>query len=50
MASGRKTGGRKKGTPNKRTSVLAAKAEAAAAGAPGEMPIRIMRDPTTEPH
>jgi hypothetical protein len=39
-----------KGTPNKRTSVLAAKAEAAVAGAPGEMPIRIMRDPTTEPH
>jgi hypothetical protein len=34
--------------------VLAAKAEAAAAGAPGELPldymIRIMRDPTTEPH
>ena len=50
---GRKTGGRKKGTPNKRTSVLAANAEAAAAGASGEEPIdymlRIMRDPTVEP-
>src|SRR6516165_76143 len=54
MAWGRKTGGRKKGTPNKRTSVLAAKTEAAVAGSEGEMPldymIRVMRDPTTEPH
>jgi hypothetical protein len=54
MAFGRKTGGRKKGTPNKRTSVLAAKTEAAVAGPEGEMPldymIRVMRDPTTEPH
>jgi len=54
MARGRKTGGRKRGTPNKRTSVLAANAEAAVAGAGGELPldymIRVMRDPTTEPH
>jgi hypothetical protein len=54
MAWGRKTGGRKKGTPNKRTSVLAAKADAAVAGSEGEMPLdymmRVMRDPTTEPH
>src|SRR5436309_13858666 len=54
MAWGRKTGGRREGTPNKKTSVLAAKAEAAVAGAGGEMPldymIRIMRNPTTEPH
>jgi hypothetical protein len=54
MARGRKTGGRKKGTPNKRTSVLATKAEAAVAGAGGEQPLdyllRIMRDPSTEPH
>src|SRR6516225_4786757 len=54
MARGRKTGGRKRGTLNKRTSVLAANAEAAVAGAGGELPldymIRVMRDPTTEPH
>ena len=54
MAWGRKTGGRRKGTPNKRTSVLSAKTEAAVAGSEGEMPldymIRVMRDPTTEPH
>src|SRR5262249_60894533 len=51
---GERRGGRKKGTPNRRTSVLAAKAEAAAAGVDGEQPLdyllRIMRDPTTEPH
>ena len=54
MAWGRKTGGRKRGTPNKRTSVLAAKAEASGDGAPGEMPLdymlRVMNDPATEPH
>jgi len=54
MAWGRKTGGRKRGTPNKKTSVLAANAEAAAVGAPREMPLEyivlIMPDPTTEPH
>jgi hypothetical protein len=54
MAWGRKTGGRQKGTPNKKTSVLAAQAEAAVAVADGEeTPIdymlRIMRDPTVEP-
>ena len=54
MAWGQKTGGRKKATPNKKTSVLAAKTEAAVAGPGGELPldymIRVMRDPTTEPH
>ena len=54
MAWGRKTGGRKRGSRNKRTSLLAANAEAAAAGAPGELPldymIRVMRDPTSDPH
>src|SRR5215217_4889673 len=53
MAWGKKTGGRKRGTPNKRTSVLAAKAEAVT-GAAGELPldymIRVMRDPATERH
>ena len=54
MASGRKTGGRKKGTPNKKPSVLAAQAEATVAVADGEeTPIdymlRIMNDPTVEP-
>ena len=52
MAWGRKTGGRKKGTPNKSTSVLAAQAEAVVAVAGGEEPIqymlRIMNDPTVE--
>ena len=49
MATGKKTGGRRKGTPNRRTAEM--RAEVAASG---EMPlaymIRIMRDPTTEPH
>jgi hypothetical protein len=53
MARGRKTGGRKKGTPNKKISVLAAQAEAAVAVATGEEPIdymlKIMRDPSVEP-
>ena len=53
MAWGRKTGGRKKGTPNKKTSVLAAQAEAVVAVAGGEEPIqymlRIMNDPSVEP-
>jgi hypothetical protein len=52
MAWGRKTGGRKKGTPNKKTSVLAAQAEAVVAVAGGEEPIqymlRIMNDSTVE--
>jgi len=51
---GERRGGRKKGTPNRWTSLLAAKAEAAAAGLDGEQPLdyllRIMRDPSTEPH
>ena len=49
MATGKKTGGRRKGTPNRRTAEM--RAEIAASG---EMPLaymmRIMRDPTTEPH
>ena len=49
MATGKKTGGRRKGTPNRRTAEM--RAEMAASG---EMPLaymmRIMRDPTTEPH
>ena len=53
MAWGRKTGGRKKGTPNKRASVLAAQAEAVVAVAGREEPIqymlRIMNDPSVEP-
>ena len=52
MAWGRKTGGRKRGTPNKKASVLAAQAEAVVAVAGGEEPIqymlRIMNDPTVE--
>lgn len=52
MAAGRKTGGRKKGSPNKVKSKLAAKVEAMeAAAAAGETPLdymlRVMRDPTT---
>jgi hypothetical protein len=43
----------KKGTPNKRTSVLAVQAEAADAIATGEEPIdymlKIVRDPSVEP-
>ena len=49
MATGKKTGGRRKGTPNRRIAEM--RAEMAASG---EMPLaymmRIMRDPTTEPH
>jgi hypothetical protein len=49
MATGKKTGGRRKGTPNRRTAEM--RAEMAASG---EMPLdymlRIMRDPTTQPH
>jgi hypothetical protein len=53
MTWGRKTGGRRKGSRNKKTSVLGVKAEAMAAGAGGEQPIdymlRIMNDPKVEP-
>ena len=49
MATGKKTGGRRKGTPNRRTAEM--RVEMAASG---EMPLaymmRIMRDPSTEPH
>jgi hypothetical protein len=49
MATGKKTGGRRKGTPNRRTAEMRAEMTAS-----GEMPLaymmRIMRDPTTEPH
>ena len=58
MTWGRKTGGRQKGTRNRRTSVLAAQAETAVAvatgdAAAGEEPIdymlKIMRHPSVEP-
>ena len=49
MATGKKTGGRRKGTPNRKTAEMRAEMVAT-----GEMPLaymmRIMRDPTTEPH
>jgi hypothetical protein len=49
MATGKKTGGRRKGTPNRRTAEMRAEMTAS-----GEMPLaymmRIMRDPATEPH
>jgi len=52
MARGKKTGGRRKGSRNKRPTVLWAKAEAAAAGAAGEQPLdfllRMMRDPAED--
>lgn len=53
MAAGKKTGGRKKGSPNKVKSKLAAKVEVMeAAAAAGETPldymIRVMRDPTVD--
>jgi hypothetical protein len=52
MARGRKTGGRKRGTPNKKPSALAAQAEVAIAVAAGEKPIdfmlRCMRDPALD--
>jgi hypothetical protein len=53
MTWGRKTGGRRKGVRNKRTSVLAAQAEAAVVAAADEKPIEYMlknmRDPSVEP-
>jgi hypothetical protein len=52
MARGKKTGGRRKGSRNKKPSVLAVKAEAADAGAGGEQPLdfllRLMRDPAED--
>jgi hypothetical protein len=52
MARGKKTGGRRKGSRNKKPSVLAVKAEAAVAGAGGEQPLdfllRLMRDPAED--
>jgi hypothetical protein len=50
MAQGRKTGGRKKGTPNKATAAAAIKAEIAASGEiPLDYMLRVMRDETVEP-
>lgn len=47
MASGQKTGGRRKGVPNKRTA--AEKAEVAASGEmPKDYMLRVMRDPSVE--
>lgn len=50
MPNGVKTGGRKKGTPNKRTAALAARAEAAAQDgiSPLEYLLSVMRDPAAE--
>jgi hypothetical protein len=47
MAIGRKTGGRKKGTPNRRTAEM--RAEMAATGElPLDYMLRIMRDPSAD--
>ena len=50
MANGKKTGGRKKGTPNKATTAAAVRAEVAASGEiPLDYMLRVMRDETAEP-
>src|ERR1700730_6497385 len=50
MANGKKTGGRKKGTPNKATTAAAIRAEVAASGEiPLDYMLRVMRDETAEP-
>jgi hypothetical protein len=48
MALGRKTGGRQKGTPNKRTADLAERLEALGCDPVGELASLAM-DPATEP-
>jgi hypothetical protein len=52
MARGKKTGGRVRGTPNRRTAVCVAEVEAFAASDTGESPkdymLRVMRDPTAD--
>jgi hypothetical protein len=48
---GERRGGRKKGTPNKATTAASIQAEIAASGEkPLDYMLRVMRDPTTEPH
>src|ERR1700730_2932790 len=50
MANGKKTGGRKKGTPNKATTAAAVRAEGAASGEiPLNYMLRVMRYETAEP-
>ena len=50
MAKGKKTGGRKLGTPNRATTAVAIKAEVAASGEiPLDYMLRIMRDESVEP-
>ncbi len=50
MAKGKKTGGRKKGTPNKATTAAKIRAEVAASGeVPLDYMLRVMRDKTVEP-
>ena len=50
MAKGKKTGGRKRGTPNKAATAAAVRAEVAASGEiPLDYMLRIMRDETVEP-
>ena len=51
MATGKKTGGRKKGTPNKATTAASIRAEIAVSGeVPLDYMLRVMRDETAEPH
>src|SRR6202011_471487 len=50
MANGKKTGGRKRGTPNKAATAAAVRAEVAASGEiPLDYMLRVMRDETVEP-
>src|ERR1700736_707162 len=50
MANGKKTGGRKRGTPNKATTAAAIRAEVAASGEiPLDYMLRVMRDETADP-
>jgi hypothetical protein len=50
MAKGKKTGGRKKGTPNKATTAAAIQVEIAASGeVPLDYMLRVMRDPGADP-
>ena len=50
MAKGKKTGGRKRGTPNKAATAAAVRAEVAASGEiPLNYMLRIMRDETADP-
>ena len=50
MAKKKKTGGRKKGTPNKATTAASIQAEIAASGeVPLDYMLAVMRDPTADP-